>query len=53
MSKDDTLGIVILLSIITIALFGGAKGVTVNNNISKNNRLVLMGQVDWDIPMKN
>lgn len=35
MSKDDTLGIVILLSIITIALFGGAKGVTVNNNISK------------------
>lgn len=35
MSKDDTIGIVILLSIITIALFGGAKGVSVNNNVSK------------------
>ncbi len=37
MNKDDTIGIVILLSIIMISLFGGAKGVSVNNNVARNN----------------
>lgn len=35
MNKDDTIGIVILLSIIAISLFGGANGVSVNNNVTK------------------
>lgn len=35
MSKDDTIGIVILLSIIAISLFGGANGVSVNNNVAR------------------
>lgn len=35
MNKDDTIGIVILLSIIAISLFGGANGVSINNNVTK------------------
>ncbi len=44
MSKDDTIGIVILFSIIAIALFGGAKGVSINNNVSKTPE-----QQQWEI----
>lgn len=37
MNKDDTLGIVVLLSIVAIGLFGGAnKGVSLLNNTSPN-----------------
>ncbi len=35
MDKDNTIGIVILFSIVAISLFGGAKGVSVNNSVNK------------------